>query len=66
MHKFKSDRFRWLIHALVVLTTVLALLPSTKGQGVDINDTRLLAQPAISHDHIAFIYTGDLGVGSGW
>jgi len=29
-------------------------------QGVDINDTRLLAQPAISKTHIAFIYAGDL------
>ena len=29
-------------------------------EGVDINDTRLLAQPAISKSHIAFIYAGDL------
>lgn len=30
--------------------------------GIDINDTRLLAQPAISKNHIAFIYAGDLWV----
>jgi tricorn protease len=29
---------------------------------VDINDTRLLAQPAISKTHIAFVYAGDLWV----
>jgi tricorn protease len=32
------------------------------GQGVNINDTRLLSQPAISDRNIAFIYAGDLWV----
>ncbi|TFH22530.1 MAG: hypothetical protein E4H10_13620, partial [Bacteroidia bacterium] len=30
--------------------------------GIDPNDTRLLEQPAISQDHIAFIYANDLWV----
>jgi tricorn protease len=32
--------------------------------GVNLKDTRLLAQPAISKTHIAFIYAGDLWVSS--
>ena len=38
------------------------LVPVTLARAVDINDTRLLAQPAISKTHIAFIYAGDLWV----
>lgn len=45
-----------------VLATLLALTASAGAQGVDINNTRLLSQPAISKDHIAFIYAGDLWV----
>ncbi len=30
--------------------------------GVDTNDTRMLEQPAISAEHIAFVYAGDLWV----
>lgn len=41
----------WLLLGLPVIASA---------QGVDINDTRLLAQPAISKTHIAFIYAGDL------
>lgn len=51
--------------ASVVLFTLilLALLPRSAGaNGVDINDTRMLSQPAISKEHIAFIYAGDLWV----
>ncbi|HSS21276.1 MAG TPA: PDZ domain-containing protein [Pyrinomonadaceae bacterium] len=44
-----------LIAVFMLLTASLAT-----AQGVNINDTRLLAQPAISKDHIAFIYAGDL------
>ena len=29
---------------------------------VDVNDTRLLAQPAVSANHVAFIYAADLWV----
>ncbi len=41
---------------LVLLTTAAGL------RGIDPTDTRLLAQPAISHSHIAFIYANDLWV----
>src|SRR6267378_7522278 len=42
---------------------MLSCLPLVaRAQGVDINDTRLLSQPAISKDHVAFIYAGDLWV----
>src|SRR5579863_102449 len=37
-------------------------LPALAGQGVDVNDTRLLSRPAISKTHIAFVYAGDLWV----
>jgi len=31
-------------------------------QGIDPTDTRLMEQPAISQDHVAFIYANDLWV----
>jgi tricorn protease len=34
------------------------------GNGIDVRDTRLLQQPAVSRDHIAFVYAGDLWVAS--
>jgi tricorn protease len=36
--------------------------PASGGTGIDTLDTRMLAQPAVSHDHIAFVYAGDLWV----
>jgi tricorn protease len=45
-----------------VLATLLLLVSVGMARAVDINDTRLLAQPAISKTHIAFIYAGDLWV----
>ena len=30
--------------------------------GVDVEDTRMLAQPATSAEHVAFVYAGDLWV----
>jgi tricorn protease len=39
---------------------LIGLQLAAAAQGVDINDTRLLTQPAISKTHIAFIYAGDL------
>src|SRR5262249_49765543 len=33
-----------------------------RGGAVDVHDTRMLSQPAISKTHIAFIYAGDLWV----
>src|ERR1044071_2975243 len=46
----------------VVLATLLVMTAAVIASGVDINNTRLLAQPAISQNHIAFIYAGDLWV----
>jgi len=45
-----------------VMVTLLVMATAFIALGVDINDTRLLAQPAISKNHIAFIYAGDLWV----
>ena len=42
--------------ALILATTLLA----TPVAAVDTNDTRMLADPAISDSHIAFAYAGDL------
>jgi len=39
---------------------VLAALPAVLGLGVDVNDTKLLSQPAVSDTNIAFVYAGDL------
>jgi hypothetical protein len=39
---------------------VLVLRAGSLAQGIDTADTRLLSQPAISKDHIAFVYAGDL------
>src|SRR5580765_7817622 len=48
---------------VALLSFMLTVLPLVAGaNGVDINDTRLLSQPAISKDHVAFIYAGDLWV----
>jgi tricorn protease len=41
---------------------VLMLPAGSFAQGIDTTDTRLLSQPAISKDHIAFVYAGDLWV----
>ncbi len=38
------------------------LLTTSPARGIDVTDTRLLQQPAISATHIAFIYAGDLFV----
>lgn len=54
----RSVRFI-LLASILVLALVLVMF----GQGgVDIHDTGLLSQPAISKTHIAFIYAGDLWV----
>ena len=46
---------------LQVVFCLLAFVPFTVF-GIDVNDTRMLSQPAISADHIAFIYAEDLWV----
>jgi tricorn protease len=48
-----------LIRIASVLLLCLAL-PSPRA--IDIRNTRMLSQPAVSHDHIAFVYAGDIWV----
>ncbi|HSE31378.1 MAG TPA: PDZ domain-containing protein [Pyrinomonadaceae bacterium] len=50
----------WLNCVLLVLSLSVALPTIANANGVDINNTRLIAQPAISKTHIAFVYAGDL------
>ncbi len=44
----------WLVLAIVV--------PGSLWGGIDINDTKLLSQPAVSKTHIAFVYAEDLWI----
>src|SRR6267154_6453789 len=62
MRKFNGGIHRRFLHVSLAALLLLSLQLAAAGQGVDINDTRLLAQPAISKTHIAFIYAGDLWV----
>ena len=62
MHIDSCEIRKWFVRA-ALLSFMLTVLPLVAGaNGVDINDTRLLSQPAISKDHVAFIYAGDLWV----
>ncbi|MCH7657267.1 MAG: PD40 domain-containing protein [Bacteroidetes bacterium] len=46
-----------------LLATVIVVFCTTLlVSGIDINDTKLLSQPAISDNHIAFVYAGDLWI----
>ncbi len=49
----------YLIPFLLILTIATQLFLAA---GIDINDTKLLSQPTISKDHIAFVYAGDLWI----
>lgn len=54
-----------LVAALVGTATVRAATPAAgerQAQAPSLTDTRLLNQPTISREHIAFIYAGDLWV----
>ena len=62
MRKLKGEIQSRFLHVSLAALLLLSLQLAAAGQGVDINDTRLLAQPAISKTHIAFIYAGDLWV----
>src|SRR6185436_6061814 len=62
MYKFKLAMKEWLFRASLAAVVAFSLQTATKAQGVDVNDTRLLSQPAISRSHVAFIYAGDLWV----
>ncbi|HXI90014.1 MAG TPA: PDZ domain-containing protein [Blastocatellia bacterium] len=62
MHIDSCEIRKWFVRA-ALLSFMLTVLPLVAGaNGVDINDTRLLSQAAISKDHVAFIYAGDLWV----
>jgi tricorn protease len=51
------------IQIILILTLVLiAAFKPADLKGIDTKDTRMLAQPAISADHIAFIYAEDLWI----
>jgi len=50
------------IIAFFVSLSVLLVFIGTKSFGIDTKDTRMLAQPAISANHIAFIYAEDLWI----
>lgn len=49
-------------NGIQVVLAVATLLITSAVSGIDPKDTRLLEQPAISQDHIAFIYAHDLWV----
>lgn len=51
---------RALVSVVCAVMFALAVPSMAASDGVDLNDTRLLAEPAISKNHIAFIYAGDL------
>ncbi|MGI9068448.1 MAG: S41 family peptidase [Pyrinomonadaceae bacterium] len=59
MHKLRFKLRNLFLYVGLPLPFLLAA-HGALGQSADINDTRLLAQPAISRTHIAFIYAGDL------
>ena len=45
---------------LVISLFVVLSLWSSNTMGIDIHDTKMLTQPAVSSDRIAFVYAGDL------
>ncbi len=50
------------LHVLSFLLILAVALPGFLESGIDIKDTKLLSQPAISQTHIAFVYANDLWV----
>jgi tricorn protease len=50
------------ILSLLLLSILASFIISSGLSGINIKDTRLMAQPAISADHIAFIYAEDLWI----
>ena len=48
--------------ALRTLGHVLVAATATAASAVDVSDTRLLSQPAVSAEHAAFAYAGDLWI----
>lgn len=62
--KVKKNYFQIknLITGIFTLFCFAVLSSALTAQGIDVNDTRLLSQPAISMNHIAFVYAGDLWI----
>src|SRR6185503_2577715 len=60
IHSFEVPR--WVLRAALVSLMLVGHSLSAGANGPDINNTRLLAEPAISKDHVAFTYAGDLWV----
>lgn len=48
------------IFLVLVLTVLSVMTPLFAGSGIDIKDTRMLEQPAVSGNRVAFVYAGDL------
>src|SRR5438132_11869137 len=48
--------------SVLPLLAALLLAPGTGRAEPDVRDTRLLAQPAVSERHVAFVYADDLWV----
>ncbi|MFO0982738.1 MAG: PDZ domain-containing protein [Planctomycetota bacterium] len=46
----------------MLASMLLVLLAPCAALAVDVNDTRMLTQPAVSARHVAFVYAGDLWV----
>ncbi|MGD2086048.1 MAG: PDZ domain-containing protein [Candidatus Aminicenantes bacterium] len=47
---------------MIVIFSLVISIPLFPGTGIDIKDTRMLTRPAITNNHIAFTYAGDLWV----
>ena len=47
---------------VLVLSVIGMAFGLTPADAIDINNTKLLSQPAIGGDHIAFVYANDLWV----
>jgi tricorn protease len=62
MRKAKFKVAYWFFIVLILSLFAVGQRCLAAPAGIDINDTRLLAQPAMSKNHIAFIYAGDLWV----
>ena len=48
----------------ILWTVLVAAATATATSAVDVSDTRLLSQPAVSDEHVVFAYAGDLWITS--
>lgn len=48
----------------ILWTVLVAAATATAASAVDVSDTRLLSQPAVSDEHVVFAYAGDLWITS--